>query len=168
MSRAGTDDRARSATPRRVDRGATVVELLVVAAIIAVACAMGVMLLATASRTSALRQARAEVSARIRQSAAEAAKTGRTIRIDLWGFPVGQSVRIRTGAPAPLPETAAIVGTVELQGGTGYPFANGSNRAVAVVLEDASDPSTFSAVVLGPSGTVTEYRLDGQTWEVMP
>ena len=150
----------------RADRGFSVLELLVVVAIVVIASVMGVMVLTSASRTSALREARAIVASSIRQSTAEAARSGRTIGVDLWGFPINSSVRVRTDAPAPLPESAVVLGAIDLQGGTGYPFSNGTNRAVAVVLEDANDPTQATAIVLGASATVTEYRLSGSTWEV--
>lgn len=156
-----------NSSDQRAGRGFSVVELLVVIAIVAIACAVGVMALVAASRTSALREARAIVASSIRQSSAEASRGGRTIGIDLWGFPISSGVRVRTDAPAPLPESAVVLGSVDLQGGTGYPFSNGTNRAVAVVLEDAADPTDAVAIVLGKSATVTEYRLSGDTWEVV-
>lgn len=152
---------------KRALRGFSVLELLIVVAIVVIAGAMGVMVLSSASKTSALREARAIVASSIRQSAAEAARSGRTIGVDLWGFPISSSVRVRDDAPAPLPESAVVLGAVDLQGGTGYPFSNGTNRAVAVVLEDADDPTEATAIVLGTSATVTEYRLSGSTWEVV-
>lgn len=148
------------------ERGFSVVELLVVVAIVVIAAVMGVMVLTSASRTSALREARAIVASSIRQSAAEAARSGRTIGVDLWGFPISPAVRVRTDAPVPLPESAVVLGAIDLQGGTGYPFSNGTNRAVAVVLEDTDDPTQATAIVLGASATVTEYSLSGSTWEV--
>lgn len=148
-------------------QGFSVLELLVVVAIVVVACAIGVMVLTAASKTSELREARAIVASSVRRSAAEASRSGRTIGIDLWGFPIGSSVRVRTDSPSPLPESAVVLSAVDLQGGTGYPFSNGTNRAVAVVLEDADDPTQATAIVLGTSATVTEYRLAGSTWEVV-
>jgi len=147
--------------------GFSTLELLVIAGICVIACAIGVMSIARATRTSALREAHAIVAATMRKSSAEAARSGRTIGIDLWGFPVGSSVRVRTDAPAPLPESAVVCGAVDLQGGTGYPFSNGTNRAVAVVLEDSENPAEAAAIVLGPNATVTEYRLAGNSWEVL-
>lgn len=148
------------------EHGLTVVELLVVVAIVAIAASVATMILLTATRASGMQESRAVVASTIRRATSEAAKSGVTKGLDLWTIPVSKTVRLRTDAPAPLPESALLQGSVDLQGGTGYPFTNGTNRAVAVVISDDADPQTSFAVVLGQSATVTEYRLVEGSWEV--
>ena len=148
------------------ERGLTVVELLIVLAIVAIAAAMSAMMLTTATRASGMQESRAVVASTIRRATSAAAKSGTTQGLDRWTIPVSSTVRLRTDAPAPLPESALLQGSVDLQGGTGYPFSNGTNRAVAVVISDDADPQTSFAVVLGLSATVTEYRLVEGSWEV--
>ena len=148
------------------EHGLTVVELLVVVAIVAIAASVATMILLTATRASGMQESRAVVASTIRRATSEAAKSGVTQGLDLWTIPVSKTVRLRTDAPAPLPESALLQGSVDLQGGTGYPFTNGTNRAVAVVISDDADPQTSFAVVLGQSATVTEYRLVEGSGEV--
>lgn len=148
-------------------RGFTVVELMIVMAIVAIAGGIAAMMLTTATRTAGMQESRAVVGSTIRRAAALAAKSGATRGLDLWSIPVSSTVRLRSDAPAPLPEDAEVLGSVDLQGGTGYPYSNGTNRAVAVVIEDADDPTQAVAIVLGRSATVAEYRLAGSSWEVL-
>ncbi len=148
-------------------RGFTVIELLIVMAIVAIAAGIAAMMLTTAKRTAGMQESRAVVGATIRRAAASAAKSGATRGLDLWSIPVSSTVRLLSDAPAPLPDEALVLGAIDLQGGTGYPYSNGRNQAVAVVIEDADDPAQTVAIVLGRSATVAEYRLAGSSWEVL-
>ena len=151
----------------RRDLGFSILELLIVMAIVIIAGGGAALMLTTASRTAGMQESRAVVGSTLRRAAASAAKSGASQGLDLWSIPVASTVRLRGDAPAPLPEEAVVLGAVDLQGGTGYPFSNGTNRAVAVVLEDAGEPGQAVAIVLGRSATVTEYRLVGDSWEVL-
>lgn len=152
---------------QRRTRGFSVIELLVVVAIVVIAVAMAIMVLSTATHAAGIQESRASVASAVRRAVSSAAKSGESRGLDLRAIPLASTVRMRADVPAPLPEAPVLPGFVDLQGGTGYPFAEGSNCAVAIVLEDVDDPSKIVAVVLGRSATVTEYRLSGTAWEVM-
>ena len=148
-------------------RGFSVIELMIVMAIVAIAGGIAAMMLTTATQTAGMQESRAVVGSTIRRAAASAARSGATRGLDLWSIPVSSTVRLRSDAPVPLPEEAVVLGAVDLQGGTGYPYSNGTNRAVAVVIEEVGDPTQAVAIVLGRSATVAEYRLAGSSWEVL-
>lgn len=152
---------------RRLRSGFALVELLVVVSIVAIAGAIAVAAISMASRSAGMRKSRAAVSSAIRRASSHAAKSGVTEGIDLWSIPVDSTVRVRTESSLPLPEGANATGSVDLQGGTGKPYTNGANCAVAVLLEDTGDAEKVVAIVLGPDATVTEYRWSGGEWEVL-
>ncbi len=129
-----------------------------------IAFAVAAPILLTASRVADVKTAQSEVASAIRKASESAATGGRTETLAVLSLNV--SSRIVVDPPGLQPPGAVVPDQIVFQGGTGYPYALGANRSVAVVVADINDLRRAAAVVVGRSGTVSRWHLVGEYWEV--
>jgi prepilin-type N-terminal cleavage/methylation domain-containing protein len=145
-------------------RGVSLVETLVVVALVAIAAAVAVPSLRRASRVTNVGDAEALVRARIQTAITTAAS--RAVSVSLGPAALVETAGVAVNPVDVEPPAGSVTSDVIVfQPGTGYPMAAGARRAVAVVVADREDRSHASAIVVGSSATLRSYRLTPRGWE---
>src|ERR1043166_5736136 len=144
--------------------GFTITEIVIVLAITAVAIAVTAPMLVTTRRVADLRAAQAKSASAVRRASEQAATGGSNVTLSTSALLVADDVLVDPYGVQPPPGTIEAT-DITFQGGTGYPWAFDANQPIAIVCTDRSDPAKATAIVLGPSGTVSRWRLSVGGWE---
>lgn len=148
---------------QRSQRGFSLVEMLIVAAVVAIAGAIAVASFSSASNTSALRTTFVDAAAAIKRTALRA-MGGSAERFSVArdaGLPDGFAVNPE-GIPAP-PGTERV-SEIEFDGGSGDVRANGHRAVVSVVIAERGRSDFAYAIVAGTAGRVELRTYSDGTW----
>lgn len=147
--------------------GYSMLELIIVVALVVIAAAVAVPLFSRANKTSDLETAKNDVANAIRSVSQRAATRAAAQSFDLSKVTVASSVAVFPDG-VDLPDGTSPCEKLFFEGGTGYPIYDGRRAAVSVVLAERGQERTSArALVFSASAMLTEYRLvDGQWQEV--
>jgi prepilin-type N-terminal cleavage/methylation domain-containing protein len=148
-------------------RGFSLVELLLVVAVLAVAAAVAVPTLFRARRSAGLGDAETATRAELQSAMTRAASATEATPFTVSALAHADGVAIDPEGLRP-PDGTVAAATIVFQPGTGYPAVDGVRRPVAVVIADADDARDASSIVVGSSGTLRLYRLGANGWEEQP
>jgi hypothetical protein len=147
----------------KLEAGFSLVEVVVVAVILVVLVGVGALLMHRGSSVSDyLITRQAIVDAMHKQGARASAGTAQTLAVR--EIPGVDPTHLNPDGVVEGPGGAVVTDTILLEAGRGYPWVDGVCRAAAVVIEDAGDPATRSAVVMNRAGLISVWRWDGMKW----
>jgi prepilin-type N-terminal cleavage/methylation domain-containing protein len=144
-------------------RGLSLVEALVVLAVVAVGAAVAVASLAQVARTATLRESFVDVAAAARRKATGAV-AGPAARFDLErdaALPAGVTVNPKYVPTPPGTEAARVV---ELEGGTGNARLGGRRAVASVVFAEEGHRGFAYAIVFGAAGRVELQTFTDGEW----
>jgi prepilin-type N-terminal cleavage/methylation domain-containing protein len=144
--------------------GFSLLELVVVVAIVAVAASIAVPSITTAMRVSAYKSTIATTVDRLATLRAGAARGSATTFSTADMVLEHGSMVVNSPSVAP-PDGAVMADSMTFQGGTGHCFAGGAVRSAAIVLANASDPAEAYAIVVGSTSRISTKRLTAHGWE---
>jgi prepilin-type N-terminal cleavage/methylation domain-containing protein len=148
----------------RDSRGFTLLEAIVVMAVLALAAALAVPVLTRTSRTASRNTAAAAVRERMKALATEAAAKSRDVTFACSSVERAATVAINPPDVSP-PDGTVLARYVTFQAGTGYPVVDGARASAAVVVAEGSATAEAVAVVAGRTGSFVTYRRTEKGWE---
>jgi prepilin-type N-terminal cleavage/methylation domain-containing protein len=144
------------------ERGFSMSELLVVAAIVAIAAAVTVPFLAPARSTAEHEAALDQLVTDLRKRSQQAATTNRVVDyVPARDLIRTDAIRINDYKGA-MPESASLAREITFEAATGRPSVDGKPGPLAVTL--TGDDGRVTAAVVSPLGSVSAWVRSGGEW----
>jgi prepilin-type N-terminal cleavage/methylation domain-containing protein len=148
------------------ERGFSLVELVIAAAVLTTLAGVAVVMLRPARKTVDLRTLVSDTANTIRLKASSAAR-GSTEYVTAADIREVDGVTINPRSPR-VPGTVTTT-EFQLQGGTGTAYADGTRAVVSIVMCETGNHAVSYAIVAGTAGHVEVKRFDttSNTWEAL-